>query len=143
MARYVTSIESTLAPAEAFSYMAHFANARLWDPGVRDAHRIGEAPIGEGSAFDVVARFGGRDMTLRYEIVAYDAPREVVLEARRPSFVSRDTITVEAVERGSVVQYDATLAFSGLARLFEPVLQRMFDRAGARATVGLRSALNP
>jgi len=143
MARYVTSVESTLPPMYAFAYMADFAHARLWDPGVRDARRVGEAEIGEGAAFDVVARFGGRDLTLRYEIVEYDEPRQVVLEARRPSFVSRDTTTVEPADHGSVVQYDATLAFSGLARLFEPVLQRMFDRTGARATVGLQTALNP
>ena len=80
---------------------------------------------------------------LTYEIVEYDAPRHVVLEARRPSFVSRDTITVELAEHGSVVQYDGTLAFAGLGRLFDPVMQRIFERAGARATVGLQTALNP
>ena len=31
MARYVTTIESALPQADAFAYMADFANARLWD----------------------------------------------------------------------------------------------------------------
>ena len=91
MARYLTRIESALPQAEAFAYMADFANARLWDPSVSEARRVGEAPIGIGSAFDLVARFGGRDVPLRYEIVEYDSPRRVVLEAQRPGFVSRDT----------------------------------------------------
>ena len=108
MARYVTTIESALPQVEAFAYMADFANARLWDPSVSEARRVGEAPIGIGSAFDLVARFGGRDVPLRYEIVEYDSPRRVVLEARRPGFVSRDTITVEPAANGSVVHYDAT-----------------------------------
>jgi len=143
MACYSTTIPSALPQVEAFAYMADFANARLWDPSVSEARRVDEAPLGLGSAFDLVARFAGRDVPLRYEIVDHDAPRRVVLEARRPGFVSRDTITVEPAGDGSIVHYDATLAFGGLGRLLDPVMQRIFDRVGARATIGLRTALNP
>jgi Polyketide cyclase / dehydrase and lipid transport len=143
MARYLTRIESALPQSEAFAYMADFANTRVWDPSVSEACRVGEAPIGIGSAFDLVARFGGRDVPLRYEIVGYDLPRRVVLEAHRPGFVSRDAITVEPAGEGSVVHYDATLAFGGLGRLFDPIMQRLFDRVGARATLGMQAALNP
>ena len=143
MAHYVTTIESTLSQVDAFAYMADFTNARLWDPSVSRAQRVGESPIGVGSAFDLVARFGGRDVPLRYEVVEYDAPRRVVLQARRPAFVSRDTITVEPAADGSLVHYDATLAFGGVGRLLDPVMQRIFDRVGARATLGMRAALNP
>ena len=144
MTRYLTTIESALPQAEAFAYMADFANARVWDPSVSEARRVGAAPIGIGSAFDLVARFGGRDVSLRYEIVDYDPPRRVVLEAQRPGFVSRDTITVEpAGDGGSAVNYDATLAFAGLGRLFDPIMQRIFNRVGARATLGMQTALNP
>ena len=142
MARYLTRIESALPQAEAFAYMADFGNARFWDPSVSEACRVGESPVGVGSAFDLVASFGGRDVPLRYEIVEYDAPRRVVLEARRPGFVSRDTITVEPVGEGSVVHYDATLAFGGLGRLFDPIMQRIFNPVGARATLGMQTALN-
>ena len=142
MARYVTKIESTRSQAEAFAYMADFANARLWDPSVSEARSVGEAPIGIGSAFDLVARFGGRDVSLRYKIIEYDPPRRVVLEAQRPGFVSRDTITVEPAENQSVVRYDATLAFGRIGRLFDPIMQRIFNRVGARATLGIKTALN-
>ena len=143
MARFVTEIESTLPPDEAFAYMADFSNARVWDPSVSRAERLEAGPIGPGSKFDLVARFAGRDVQLRYEIGAYDPPREVVLEARRPGFVSRDTITVAAAEPGCVVRYDARLEFSGVRRLFDPLAQRMFDRVGAEAERGMREALNP
>ena len=143
MARYVTTIESTLPQADAFAYMADFANARLWDPSVSEARQLGEAPIGIGSAFDLVARFGGRDVPLRYEIVEYASPRRVVLEARRPGFVSRDTITVEPAGERSVVDYDARLVFGRVGRLLDPIMQRIFNRVGARATLGMQTALNP
>jgi hypothetical protein len=142
MARYVTSIESRLSQAGAFAYMADFANARVWDPSVSEAKRVGDAPVGLGSQFDLVARFRGRAVPLRYEIVGFDAPRQVVLEAKRPGFVSRDTISVEAAGDGSVVHYDAGLAFSGIGWLFDPVMQLIFRRVGAKATAGITTALN-
>jgi hypothetical protein len=79
---------------------------------------------------------------LTYAIVEYDAPTRVVLEAR-PSYVSRDTITVEADGEGSLVRYDALLAFGAVGRLFDPIMQRVFDRVGAKAKAGLETALNP
>jgi hypothetical protein len=139
----VTTIESRLPPSEAFAYMADFANARHWDPGVSEARREGDGPVGVGAAFHVVARFAGRDVPLDYTIVSFEPPRLVVLEARRPGFVSRDTITVEAAPGGSIVRYDAVLRFSGLGRLFDPFMQRIFNRVGAKATAGMRAALNP
>ena len=143
MARYETTIESRLPAAEAFAYMADFANARIWDPSVSKASRVGEGPLGIESAFDLVARFAGRDVPLRYTIVSYAPPHQVVLEAHRPGFLSRDTITVEPAEHGSDVHYDAMLAFSGIGRLFDPLMQRIFDRVGAQATTGMKAALNP
>ena len=65
-----------------------------------------------------------------------------MLEAQRPGFVSRDTITVEPDGAGSVVHYDATLAFGGVGRLLDPIMQRIFNRVGARATLGMQTALN-
>jgi polyketide cyclase/dehydrase/lipid transport protein len=142
MARYVTRIQSKLTAAQAFDYMADFAHARDWDPSVSEARQVDDAPVALGTGFDVVARFAGRDVPLRYTIVEYDAPRLVVLEARRPGFVSRDSISVEPVEGGSVVHYDATLAFSGIGRLFDPVMQLIFNRVGANATRGMQAALS-
>jgi hypothetical protein len=65
-----------------------------------------------------------------------------VLEARKPGFVSRDTITVEATSNGSVVHYDARLELQGARRVFDPVLQRLFTKLGDAAAIGLRATLN-
>jgi hypothetical protein len=142
MARYVTTIRSKLPPEAAFAYMSDFSNARIWDPSVSEAHQDGTGPIGLGSTFHVVARFAGREVPLSYEIVAFEPPARVVLEARR-GFVSRDTITVErAVGDGSAVHYDALLTFSGIGRLFDPLMQLVFNRVGAKAAAGIAAALN-
>jgi hypothetical protein len=143
VARYTTTIRSKLAPAKAFAYMADFSNARLWDPSVSEAQRSAEGPLGVGSTFDLVARFAGRNVPLTYSIVEFEPPARVVLEARR-GFVSRDTITVSASDDGgSLVHYDALLSFTGIGRLFDPVMQRVFDRVGAKAAAGIEAALKP
>ena len=143
MARYVTTIDSRLPPGEAFAYMADFSHARSWDPSVNEARKVGEGPIGAGSTFDLVARFAGRDVPLRYEIIDYEPPGRVILEARRPGFVSRDTITIAPAASGSEIRDDAHLEFSGLRRLLDPAMQRIFDRVGAAAKAGMQAALNP
>jgi hypothetical protein len=142
MARYATAIPSRLPPADALAFMADFSNARLWDPSVSKAQRKGDGPVGLGSEFEVVARFAGRDVPLTYSIVAYEPPGRLELEARR-GVISHDTITVEPAEGGgSIVHYDATLVLSGFGRLFDPLMQVVFNRVGAKAKAGLQTALN-
>ena len=143
MARYVTRIESRLSPSAAFAYMADFANARHWDPSVSAATLTSDGPVGLGSTFHLVARFAGRDVPLLYSIAAYEPAQRVVFEARKPGFVSRDTITIEPAGDGSIVDYDAVLELSGARRIFDPILQRIFNGVGRNATAGMRAALNP
>jgi hypothetical protein len=143
MARYATTIQSSLSPAEAFAYMADFSNARHWDPSVETASRLESGPLRTGSTFDLVVTFGGRKLALRYAIAAYDEPRSFVVEATQPTFVSRDEITVAPSGAGSTVHYDAALNFKGLGRVLDPVMQLIFNRTGAKAAAGMRAALNP
>ena len=142
MARYVTTIESTLSPAEAFAYMADFSNARHWDPSVDEASRSSDGPLGRGSTFELVVRFGGRKLPMRYELVSFDEPRAFVVESRKPSFTSRDTITVSPAGAGSTVHYDALLEFKGAGKLLDPLMQLLFNRTGTKAAAGMRTALN-
>jgi len=142
MARYETTIGSTLSPAEAFAYMADFSNAREWDPSVVEATRsAGE--VGPGSTFDLIVKFGGRELPLHYKLLSFDPPNSFVVEAEQPSFTSRDTVTVTAAGTGSSVHYDALLELRGARRLLAPVLQLLFNRTGDRAAAGIRAALNP
>ena len=141
MARYTTTIESSLSPDQAFAYMADFSHAREWDPSVADATRIGD--VGADATFDLVVRFGGRKLPMRYETTDFDAAaRRVVLQADNPRFVSRDTITVAPADGGSSVHYDAALDLRGLGRVLDRLLQLLFDRMGNKAAAGMRAALN-
>jgi Polyketide cyclase / dehydrase and lipid transport len=143
MARYVTTIESTLSPPEAFAYLADFSNASRWDPSVVESSRSADGAVGPGSTFDLIVIFGGRKIPMRYELVSCDEPRLFVIESRNRSFTSRDTITVTSLAEGSSVKYNALLEFKGAGRVLDPIMQLLFKRTGDKAAAGLRAALNP
>ena len=51
MARYRTTIESSLPPDVAFAELADFSSAERWDPGVISARRVDNGELGLGSRF--------------------------------------------------------------------------------------------
>ena len=139
MARYVDAIDLPFSPIAAFDYLAGLHHTADWDPGVSEARRLDpERPLGRGSRFEVVARFLGRRVPMTYEITGYEPPHRLVLRGRAGGVLSIDTITFAPVPGGTRVTYEARLELAGLARVFDPVLDLLFQRIGARAARGLR-----
>lgn len=123
--------------------MATFSNAREWDPGVVEGKSATGGPLRVGSAFEIVSKFMGRRVPLRYEITAFEPLKKVVVEAPSGSFRSIDTMTFEPSASGCRVTYDARLVFSGLSRIADPLMQVVFWRVGSAAKRGLEKHLNP
>jgi hypothetical protein len=142
MAQYVTTIESTRTPSEAFDYLAEFSRAAEWDPNVKEGSRLTSGPVGHGSSFRIVSSFLGRSVPLQYQVTAFEPARRVVLEADNFAVLSVDEITVEPSRTGSRVSYHADLRLKGILRLADPLLALAFRRLGDRATSGLRRELN-
>ncbi len=142
MARYVTSVKTPLAAAEAFGFMADVRRFTQWDPGVTRAVQVsGEGP-GPHAAYDLTVKSMGTTSVLRYEVKSFEAPRRVVLVAKTSSLESVDEIRVEpSTDGGSVVTYDAQLQLRGVLGLFDPLLSLAFKRIGDRAAAGLVAAL--
>ena len=143
MARYVTTVESSLPAGEAFDLIAHFHSVADWDPGVSRAERLDEGPLRVGSAFLVTVVFGPRQIPLTYVVRELLPGERVVLTAVTTDFVSHDVITVEAGPEGSRLTYDATLTLQSWRRLADPLLGLAFQVIGRRADAGLRDVLNP
>jgi carbon monoxide dehydrogenase subunit G len=141
MAHYTASIETLRPLAETFAYLSDFSTTKQWDPGVVEAERLGDAPIGEGTEFRVVADFLGRKAALAYRIVEFAPGKAVALRGENATVVSLDRITFDPADGGTRVTYDADLALKGPLRIADPVLGLAFDRIGNRALEGLREAL--
>jgi len=141
MAHYVTSVQTTWSPEQAFGFMADVGNFERWDPGVHSVTAVrGDGP-GPGAAYDVEVRTGPIPLVLRYEVVEWDAPHRLLLVARTRALQSIDEIHVEPTGAGAVVTYDARLDMRGALRVLNPLLALAFGRIGDRAAAGLRQAL--
>jgi hypothetical protein len=141
MAHYRTTIASTKSVDEAFDYMANFANAAQWDPGIAAARQKHEGAIGLGTRFLLDARFGKSVMELDYVIAAYEPSTRLVLVAETDNVKSIDEITFRATATGCDVTYDATLLTLGSFRKFGPIVALMFRSIGNKARDGLRREL--
>ena len=141
MAHYTASIETPRPPAETFAYLSDFSTTEQWDPGVVEAQRIGDAPVGHGTEFRLVAAFLGRKTALTYRIVEFEPREAVTLRGENATVISLDRITFEPSDGGTRVTYDADLALKGPLRIADPLLGLAFDRVGDRALEGLRKTL--
>ncbi len=142
MARYTTTLDVDAEPADAFAYLADFANAATWDPGVVSAKQVGEGPVGVGTEFDVTVAFYTKRIELRYVVEEFDEPKRLTLRASSRRAKSFDVI--EVAERdggGSTVTYDSDFRLGGALNLFDKGLQVAFDSAGKRAGAGIVKAL--
>ena len=139
MARYVLTVRTPMAPADAFAYLSDLSNVDEWDPGVSRAEQVAGDGPGEGAAYELDAS----GATLRYEVDLFDPPRAVRARARNAFITSVDTVTVEpdGEAPGSIVTYDADLTLNGLLKLGDPVLKLAFDRVGDKAAAGLTEKL--
>jgi len=142
MPQYRATVRSPWDATRAFEYMIDLEHFADWDPGVKHATRVAGTEPGAGAAFDVTVSSPGRDLTLRYETVDVDAPRQFTARAETSTLLSVDVITVVADPGGGcLVTYDAELSFKGVLRIGDPLLGLAFKRIGDRAAAGLRSAL--
>lgn len=125
----------------AFEYTADFDNIEDWDPGVAESSRIGEAEVGLGAQFDVVATFKSRRIPMVYTITEYDPPRRVVLLGKSDVLTAVDEIVFSEEERGTAITYTADLRFRGIAAWFVPFMRKALTQIGVDAVAGLERAL--
>jgi carbon monoxide dehydrogenase subunit G len=141
MAHYQASLDASRSPQEAFAYLSDFSTTAEWDPGVVEAERLGDGPVGEGTEFRLLARFLGRETPLVYRMVEYDPPAAMTVRGENASVVSLDRITFEPLSGGTRITYDAKLTLKGAMKLADPLLALAFKRVGDRALEGLRQTL--
>lgn len=133
MAEYKATINTQLAPDQAFALMADFANAKHWDPATLDSKLLGDKSVGVGARFELNMKIFGRENDIVYEITEFDPPSRVVLRGENAGSVAEDEITVVPSGEGSQVTYAAVVtmkgAFKAIGPIFAPVFKRMGDEA--------------
>jgi len=141
MTRLNRRIATPLPAGEAFAYLADFANAAEWDPGVASADMIGSGPVAVGTRYRLGIRRGERIVPMEYRITALEAPRRVVLEGTGSNIRAIDDIRLEPTPEGSVVDYTADITLTGLLRFVQPFLGGTFRKIAEDASDGIERTL--
>ncbi len=142
MTRLHQQIETRLPVDAAFAFVADFANARHWDPGVATSERIDAGPVGLGASYRLGVRMRGRVTPMEYRITAFDAPRHVVLTGEGSGVAATDEIRFEPSGTGTRIDYVADIRLRGFLRLAQPFLGGAFAKIGRDALEGMKRALD-
>jgi carbon monoxide dehydrogenase subunit G len=144
MTHRVERVIETACPIErAFDFVANFSTTEEWDPGIPSARRLDDRPIGLGSRFELLSRFGSTEQTIVYEITAFDPPNSVTFVGDGKRFRGTDVISfVPGQDGGTRVTYVADLGLKGLSSLALPFIRGRLDEMSDRAVAGLKTALD-
>ncbi len=135
-------IETPLPIDVAFAFVADFANAERWDPGVATSVRTNPGPVGVGARYRLGVRVGGRVVPMDYEVTSFEAGRLVVLEGTGSGVEAVDAIRFTPTEDGTRIDYTADIRLVGRMRLVAPFAGRALGRIGRDARDGMQRVLD-
>ena len=135
-------IETSLPIEETFAYVADFANAQEWDPGVATAERLDGEPVRLGSRYRLGVRIGGRVAPMEYRVSVFEPPTRVVLVGSGSGVSAVDEISFERSPGGTIVDYTADIRLGGVLRLIQPFLGGAFVNLGRNAVEGMQRELD-
>jgi dehydrogenase/reductase SDR family protein 12 len=142
MKRLHETIVVTRDIEDVFRYTADFSNIEQWDPGVSDSHKLSDGAVGLGSRFRLQVRTGPTTTAMDYVITGFEPPHRVVLEGSGETIHAVDEIRFSEADGATRIDYTAEITLSGLAGLFEPLVDKALDRIGKKAMAGLEDALS-
>ena len=135
-------IETRLGLDEAFAFVADFANAERWDPGVATSVRVDDGPVRVGARYRLGIRMSGRVSPMEYEITHLEAPHRVVLSGRGSGVRAIDDIRFIRTATGTRIEYVADIQLQGLLRLLAPLAGGAFQRIAENARNGMQRTLD-
>lgn len=135
-------INTALPLDRAFAFVADFANAEKWDPGVATSERSNTAPVGVGARYRLGVRMFGRVSPMDYEITTYEPSRRVVLTGTGSGVEAVDDIRFEATETGTRIDYVADIRLKGLLRLAAPFAGGTVAKIGRDGSDGMQRTLD-
>jgi carbon monoxide dehydrogenase subunit G len=135
-------IDTSLPLDQAFAFVADFANAERWDPGVATSERTNDGPVGVGARYRLGVRLRGKVAPMDYEITEFEPSRRVVLTGSGSGVEAVDDIRFQATATGTRIEYTADIRLVGLMRLAAPFAGGAFAKVARDAGDGMQRTLD-
>lgn len=144
MPRLHETIQTRLPIDETFAFIADFANAERWDPGVATSVRIGDGPVGVGARYALGVRMRGKVVPMEYRITTHEPTGRVVLTGEGSNIFAVDDIHFSPTDdgTGTRVDYTADIHLGGWMRLIEPLVGGAFQKVAKDALAGMQRTLD-
>lgn len=136
------SIQTALPRDEAFAFIADFANAEKWDPGVAASEALDDGPVRVGSRYRLGVRLGSRVAPMTYTVSRLEVPQRVVLEGQGSGVTAIDDISFETTASGTTIHYVADIRLGGALGLLTPFAGGAFRRVAENARLGMQRTLD-
>ena len=86
--------------AEVFALLADFENIPKWNYAIVETHKISQGPVGVGTIYQQVRSVPSRSEE-RFEVTAYNPPRQLEIQGQLGPFPSRLSYALDAVAEGN------------------------------------------
>ena len=116
---------------DVFAFLADFENIPKWNYAIADARKISEGPVGVGTIYQQVRSVPSRSEE-RFEVTAYNPPRQLEIRGQLGPFPSRLSYDLAATPEGTRVTNSVELELRGPGRLLGRVaVPRVRDAVAA------------
>ncbi|MDQ0484821.1 SRPBCC family protein [Guptibacillus hwajinpoensis] len=124
-----SSIVIQRSPEEVFHYIANFENNPTWQGGMVDAHFTSEGSLREGSTYDQVATFLGKEIRTSFVVTQYIPLHKIQIKSIKSTFPITVTRVVELVEDGAEVTAFVEGNPGNLFKLAKPLMKKMVQKS--------------
>jgi uncharacterized protein YndB with AHSA1/START domain len=116
----VATFENTVVirrpTAEVFGFLADFENLPKWNYAIVETHKASQGPVGVGTIYQQVRSVPSRREE-RFEVTAYNPPRQLEIRGQLGPFPSRLAYALDALPEGTRVTNTVELELRGPGRL--------------------------
>jgi carbon monoxide dehydrogenase subunit G len=133
--RLVATFENTVMIGrpieEVFGFLSDFENVPRWNHAISETRKASQGPVGVGTIYQQVRSVPSRSEE-RFEVTAYDPPRQLEIRGQLGPFPSRLSYDLAAAPEGTRVTNTVELELRGPGRLLGRVaVPRVRDAVAA------------
>jgi uncharacterized protein YndB with AHSA1/START domain len=116
---------------DVFAFLADFENIPRWNYAIVETRKMSQGPVGVGTIYQQVRSVPSRSEE-RFEVIAYNPPRQLEIQGQLGPFPSRLSYALDAVPEGTRVTNAVELELRGPSRLLGRVaVPRVRDAVAA------------
>ena len=116
MATFENTVTIRRPIEEVFAFLADFENIPRWNYAIVETHKVSEGAVGVGTSYQQVRSVPSRSEE-RFEVIAYNPPRQLEIRGQLGPFPSRLSYVLDAIPEGTRVTNAVELELRGPSRL--------------------------